>query len=86
MRNLDVVKPDPQKFPEWGPELRDAMKTETRLFFDSRPAREPAAVRFPGREIHLPERASGEALRHRGRDGTRVPQSRSDHAISAAAS
>ena len=34
MRNLDVVKPDPQKFPEWGPELRDAMKTETRLFFD----------------------------------------------------
>jgi hypothetical protein len=34
-RNLDSVKPDPQKFPEWGPELRDAMKTETRMFFDS---------------------------------------------------
>ena len=34
LRNLDVVKPDPQKFPEWGPELRDDMKTETRLFFD----------------------------------------------------
>jgi hypothetical protein len=34
LRNLDAVKPDPQKFPEWGPELRDAMKTETRLFFD----------------------------------------------------
>jgi len=34
IRNLDVVKPDPQKFPEWGPELRDAMKTETRLFFE----------------------------------------------------
>jgi cytochrome c5 len=33
-RNLDVVKPDPQKFPAWNPELRDAMKTETRLFFD----------------------------------------------------
>ncbi|HVN03595.1 MAG TPA: DUF1592 domain-containing protein [Bryobacteraceae bacterium] len=33
-RNLDVVKPDPDKFPEWGPELRDAMKTETRMFFD----------------------------------------------------
>ena len=27
-RNLDSVKPDPQKFPEWGPELRDAMKTK----------------------------------------------------------
>lgn len=35
LRNLDVVKPDPQKFPEWGPELREAMKMETRLFFES---------------------------------------------------
>jgi mono/diheme cytochrome c family protein len=34
-RNLDSVKPDPQKFPEWGPELRDAMKTETRMFFET---------------------------------------------------
>jgi hypothetical protein len=33
-RNLDVVKPDPQKFPEWNPELRDAMRTETTMFFD----------------------------------------------------
>jgi hypothetical protein len=35
LRNLDAVKPDPQKFPEWNPDLRDAMRTETRLFFDS---------------------------------------------------
>jgi hypothetical protein len=34
-RNLDSVKPDPQKFPAWGPELRDAMKTETRMFFEA---------------------------------------------------
>jgi hypothetical protein len=34
IRNLDVVKPDPQKFPAWTPELRDDMRTETRLFFD----------------------------------------------------
>jgi hypothetical protein len=34
-RNLDSVKPDPRKFPEWGPELRDAMKTETRMFFEA---------------------------------------------------
>ena len=33
-RNLDSVKPDPVKFPEWGPELRDAMRTETNLFFE----------------------------------------------------
>ena len=35
IRNLDSIKPDPQKFPAWGPALRDAMKTETRMFFDS---------------------------------------------------
>ena len=34
IRNLDSIKPDPQKFPAWRPELRDAMKTETRMFFD----------------------------------------------------
>src|SRR5258708_3667725 len=34
-RNLDSMKPDPQKFPEWGPELREAMRTETRMFFES---------------------------------------------------
>src|SRR4030095_9460133 len=33
--NLDSVKPDPQKFPDWGPELRDAMKAETRMFFET---------------------------------------------------
>ncbi len=33
-RNLDVVKPDPKKFPEWNSDLREAMKTETRMFFD----------------------------------------------------
>jgi hypothetical protein len=34
-RNLDSVKPDPEKFPEWNTDLKDAMRTETRMFFDS---------------------------------------------------
>ncbi|MEO5922324.1 MAG: DUF1592 domain-containing protein [Bryobacteraceae bacterium] len=34
-RNLDFVKPDPKKFPDWDPDLRDAMKEETRLFFEN---------------------------------------------------
>jgi mono/diheme cytochrome c family protein len=34
VRNIDSIKPDPQKFPAWTPELREAMKTETRMFFD----------------------------------------------------
>ena len=28
------MKPDPDKFPEWTPELREAMKTETPMFFE----------------------------------------------------
>lgn len=35
IRNLAVVKPDPQKFPEWSPELADAMRTETEMFFEA---------------------------------------------------
>ena len=34
VRNLDSIKPDPVKFPDWGPDLRDAMKAETRIFFE----------------------------------------------------
>jgi mono/diheme cytochrome c family protein len=34
IRNLDVVEPDPEKFPQWDPELREAMKAETTLFFE----------------------------------------------------
>lgn len=33
LRNLDVVKPDPDKFPAFDEELRSAMKKETELFF-----------------------------------------------------
>ncbi len=34
LRNLDLIKPDPDRYLYWGPELRTAMKTETRMFFD----------------------------------------------------
>jgi mono/diheme cytochrome c family protein len=33
-RNLDSVRPDPDLFREWTPELREAMKTETTMFFE----------------------------------------------------
>jgi hypothetical protein len=33
-RNLDSMKPDPDKFKEWNVELREAMKTETKMFFE----------------------------------------------------
>ena len=35
-RSLDAMKPDPTgKFPEWNPELKEAMRTETRMFFEA---------------------------------------------------
>ena len=34
-RNLGSVTPDPDKFPTWDAGLREAMKTETRLFFEA---------------------------------------------------
>jgi hypothetical protein len=35
IRNLDSIKPDPQKFPAWTPELKEAMRTETSMFFQN---------------------------------------------------
>jgi vacuolar-type H+-ATPase subunit F/Vma7 len=35
IRSLDAVKPDKTKFPDWGPELKESMRTETRMFFEA---------------------------------------------------
>jgi hypothetical protein len=34
-RSLDAAAPDRERFPTWSPELRDAMRMETRLFFEA---------------------------------------------------
>ena len=34
IRNLDSLSPDPKLFPAWTPELKEAMRTETQMFFD----------------------------------------------------
>jgi hypothetical protein len=72
-RNLDSVKPDPQKFPEWGPELRDAMKTETRLFFEAM-LREnrPMSEFLEARYTFLNERLA----KHYGIEGVTGPEFR----------
>jgi mono/diheme cytochrome c family protein len=72
-RNLDVVKPDPQKFPEWNPELRDAMRTETNMFFDYvlRQNR-PMADFLDARYAFLNERLA----RHYGIEGVTGPEFR----------
>ena len=73
IRNLDSIKPDPQKFPTWTPELRDAMKTETRMFFEymlreNRPMGEFIDAKF----TFLNERLA----KHYGIDGVTGPEFR----------
>lgn len=51
IRNLDSIKPDPERFPQWGIELREAMKQETQMFFsamlrDNRPISEFLNARY----------------------------------------
>jgi cytochrome c551/c552 len=35
LRNLDAVRPDQDKFLSWGPELKESMKMETKLFVEN---------------------------------------------------
>jgi cytochrome c5 len=73
LRNLDTVKPDPQKFPEWNSELRDAMRQETKLFFDYilRENR-PMAEFLDARYSFLNERLA----KHYGIEGVKGPEFR----------
>jgi len=51
LRNLDSVKPDPDRFLVWGPQLKNDMQTETRLFLEyvlreNRPLSELLTARY----------------------------------------
>jgi hypothetical protein len=69
-RSLDAMKPDAAKFPTWGPELRDAMRTETRMFFEAvlRENR-PISDFIDGKYTFLNERLA----KHYGIDGVTGP-------------
>jgi hypothetical protein len=73
IRNLDTAKPDTEKFPEWGADLRDAMKTETRMFFQSM-LREnlPISDFLDANYTFLNERLA----KHYGIDGVKGPEFR----------
>jgi hypothetical protein len=72
-RSLDAVTRDQMKFPEWNAELRDAMRTETRLFFDAvlRENR-PISDFIDGRYTFL----NGRLARHYGITGVDGPDFR----------
>ena len=72
-RSLDAVKRDPSKFPGWNAELRDAMREETRRFFDAvlRENR-PISDFIDGRYTFLNERLA----KHYGIPGVEGPEFR----------
>jgi hypothetical protein len=56
-RNLDVLQPDPQKFPGFDADLREAMRTETELFFAAIIREDRSILDFlDGRFTYLNER------------------------------
>ena len=44
IRNLDVIRPDPDRFDVWGPELRDAMRTVWLIVLTSRISMRPCVA------------------------------------------
>jgi hypothetical protein len=72
-RSLDAVTRDQMKFPEWNNELRDAMRTETRLFFDAvMRENRPIADFIDGKYTFI----NGRLARHYGISGVDGPDFR----------
>lgn len=73
IRGLDAVKPDAKKFPEWNDALRDAMRTETTMFFQAvlRDDR-PIADFIDGKYTFLNELLA----KHYGIEGVKGPEFR----------
>jgi hypothetical protein len=72
-RSLDALQRDAKKFPEWSTELKDAMRTETRMFFEAvlRENR-PISDFIDGRYSFLNENLA----KHYGIDGVTGPEFR----------
>ncbi len=73
LRNLDSVKPDPERFPNFDEDLRKAMKEETRLFFETVIHEDRSILDFiDGKYTFLNERLA----KHYGIPGITGPQFR----------
>ncbi len=73
LRNLDTASPDPDRFPDFDGELRDAMRRETELFFETVMHEDRSIVDLlDGRFTFLNERLA----RHYGIGGLAGPQFR----------
>jgi hypothetical protein len=73
VRGLDGAKPDAKKFPEWSPELKEAMRAETRMFFEAvMRENRPISDFIDGKYTFLNERLA----RHYGIEGVKGPEFR----------
>jgi len=73
LRNLDSVKPDPDRFPNFDDSLRQAMKQETRLFFEAVIHEDRSILDFiDGKFTYLNERLA----KHYGIPGITGPEFR----------
>ena len=57
----------PDEFPDFDDNLRQAMRRETELFFDSIMREDRSVLELLTRRLHVRQRAAGAALRHPGR-------------------
>ncbi len=64
LRNVPNVLPNSDLFPDFDDNLRQSMRRETELFFESIIQRRPQRPRPPHRRLHLRQRAPRPALRH----------------------
>ncbi len=73
LRNLDSLKPDPDKFPQFDAGLRDAMKLETQMFFEAIVREDRSILDFlDAKFTYLNERLAD----HYGIPGVEGPQMR----------
>ena len=73
LRNLDSIKPDPKRFPDFDDDLREAMRRETELFFDAIVRGDRSILDFiDGKYTFLNQRLA----RHYGIEGVTGPEFR----------
>ena len=73
LRNIRSVLPNSDDFPDFDDNLRQAMRRETELLFDSVMREDRSVLDLLTRRLHVRERAAGAALRHARRLRQRVP-------------
>ena len=72
-RNIDVVRPDSEKFPQFDEALRRSMRRETELFFEEIVRQDRSVLEFLDAPLHVSGRAPGPLLRRARSVWRRIP-------------